>query len=132
QTMRALIDWSYELLSPRERVLFSRLGIFVGGFTLEAAVHVCARDGTRENHVLEPLVSLVDKSLVLTETVAGDVRYRLLESTRSYALEKLEQRGERERLARRHSMTYLHLAQQLEDDWYTASERAWIAQAEIE
>ena len=129
QTMRALIDWSHGLLTPEERVLFARLAIFVGGFTLDSAVSVC---GTDDGNIVEPLVSLVDKSLVLTETVDDDVRYRLLESTRQYALEQLQERGEHGSLARRHALTYLALAQRFERDWYTAPDRAWIEQAQLE
>ena len=129
QTMRALIDWSHGLLTPEERVLFARLAIFVGGFTLDSAVSVCDSDG---GDIVEPLVSLVDKSLVLTETVDDDVRYRLLDSTRLYALEQLQERGEHGSLARRHALSYLALAQRFEQDWYTASDRLWIERAQLE
>src|SRR5579863_5625156 len=102
--MRALIDWSYNLLDDPERVLFRRLGIFVNGFTLEGAVAVGSGEGLDELDVFDVLASLIDKSLVLAEPQGDAVRYRLLESTRAYALEKLDvaAAAERDRVARRH------------------------------
>jgi predicted ATPase/transcriptional regulator with XRE-family HTH domain len=85
QTMRALIDWSYNLLSAQEKLLFRSLSIFVGGWSLDAAESVCSNEGAPT--VLEGLASLVDKSLVARYQVAGKSRYRLLESTRAFALE---------------------------------------------
>ncbi len=102
QTMRALIDWSHDLLDGRERTLFRRLGIFVNGFTLEGAVAVGSGEELDELDLLDVLASLVDKSLVVAERQGDAVRYRLLESTRAYALEKLAAAGERELLADRH------------------------------
>jgi predicted ATPase/class 3 adenylate cyclase len=102
QTLRALIDWSHELLDERERLLFRRLGIFVNGFTYEGSVAVAGGEDLDEYELFEVLGSLVDKSLVLAEPQADSVRYRLLESTRAYASEKLEHAGERELVARRH------------------------------
>ncbi len=92
QTLRALIDWSYDLLDERERKLFCRLGIFVNGFALEGAVAVAP--DIDEFEVFDLLASLVDKSLVLAEPAGEAVRYRLLESTRVYAREKLGATGE--------------------------------------
>ncbi len=107
QTLRALIDWSHDLLDGRERALFRRLGIFVDGFTLEGASAVASGDDLDAFDVFDLVASLVDKSLVLAG--AGDddddaVRYRLLESTRAYAAEKLEDAGERAAIASRHLM----------------------------
>jgi predicted ATPase/transcriptional regulator with XRE-family HTH domain len=132
QTMRALIDWSYDLLSERERLLFDRLAIFVGGFGLEALSMVCTGDGIGAGDVLDLIASLVDKSLVVSEVVGDDARYRLLEATRQYAGERLDIVGERAALARRHASAYTDLAEDLERGWYTASERVWFAQAEAE
>jgi predicted ATPase/DNA-binding XRE family transcriptional regulator len=102
QTLRALIDWSYDLLDEREQQLFRRVGIFRDGFTLEAATSICGDTDTDELDVLDLLASLADKSLIFA-AVAGDVtRYRLLESTRMYALEMLEANGERDSLKARH------------------------------
>lgn len=102
QTMRALIDWSHELLDGREQVLFRRLATFVNSFTLESAVAVANCDAIDELDVFDVLASLVDKSLVLADPLGDTVRLRLLESTRAYAFEKLDAAGERERLASRH------------------------------
>jgi predicted ATPase/transcriptional regulator with XRE-family HTH domain len=96
QTLRAAIDWSYDLLDDRERLFFARLAIFAGGFTLEGAVAVGSCDGDiDEFEVIDLLASLVDKSLVMPGP-AGDAlrRYRMLESTRAYAREKLATAGE--------------------------------------
>jgi predicted ATPase len=82
QTLRALIDWSHDLLDDRERMLFRRLGIFVNGFTLEGAVAVGGGEDLDRLDVFDVLASLVDKSLVLAEPEDDSLRYRLLESTR--------------------------------------------------
>ena len=102
QTLRALIDWSHDLLDERERSLFRRLGAFVNGFTLEGAASVDNGDHSSELDIFDVLASLVDKSLVLAEPDGDTLRYRLLESTRVYALEKLDAAGERAVLASRH------------------------------
>jgi predicted ATPase/class 3 adenylate cyclase len=102
QTLRALIDWSHNLLDERERVLFRRLGIFVEGFALEAAVAVGSDESLDELDAFDVLASLVDKSLVLAEPHGDAVRYRLLESTRAYASEKLADAGEHDLAGGRH------------------------------
>lgn len=102
QTLRSLIDWSYDLLDERERTLFRRLSIFVDGFTLEGAMAVCSGADLDELDIFDLLASLVDKSLVLAETANADVRYRLLESTRAYASEKLDAANEREAASGKH------------------------------
>jgi predicted ATPase/class 3 adenylate cyclase len=105
QTLRALIDWSHDLLDERECTLFRLLGIFVNGFTLEGAAAIGSGDepGELDEHdVFDALASLVDKSLVLAEPDRDSLRYRLLESTRVYALEKLDAAKERAALASRH------------------------------
>ena len=102
QTLRALIDWSHDLLDERERALFRRLGIFANGFTLDAAVAVGSDEPLDELDVFDMLASLVDKSLVLVEPDGDSLRYRLLESTRLYASEKLSSSGERNAIAERH------------------------------
>jgi predicted ATPase/class 3 adenylate cyclase len=102
QTLRALIDWSHDLLDERERTLFRRLAIFANGFTLEGAVEVGSGEDLDELDVFDVLASLVDKSLILAEPHGDTLRYRLLESTRAYALEKLADAGERDLVAGRH------------------------------
>jgi len=103
QTLRATLDWSYDLLDERERTLFRRLGIFVNGFTLEGAASVGGDDEVTALDVLDVLASLVDKSLVVAEPAGDALRYRLLESARAYVREKLEAVGECERCAELHA-----------------------------
>ncbi len=102
QTLRALVDWSYDLLDERERRLFRALGIFVNGFAIEGAIAVGTTAGFDEFDVFDLIASLVDKSLVVIERAGDAARYRLLESTRIYAREKLDAAGEREAVAARH------------------------------
>jgi predicted ATPase/class 3 adenylate cyclase len=132
QTMRALIDWSYDLLSDDERVLFRKLSIFAGGFTLESASAVCSDEMIDELAVFDLLSSLVDKSLVQAEPAGSGTRYRLLESTRQYAREKLADVGEADTVARAHAGAFAVLAEQLDDTYETTPDRAWFAQAEPE
>jgi predicted ATPase/class 3 adenylate cyclase len=103
QTMRALIDWSYDLLGEPERNLFRRLAVFVGGWTLDAATAVCSDETLADWDIVELLGALVDKSLVVVELGLEDQRYRMLESTRQYARERLEQSAEDQRFARKHA-----------------------------
>ncbi|MGA9945540.1 MAG: adenylate/guanylate cyclase domain-containing protein [Candidatus Cybelea sp.] len=131
QTMRALIDWSFDLLSDDERALFRKLSIFAGGFTLESATTVCSDGSSDELAVLELVSSLVDKSLVQTNQ-RGNPRYRLLESTREYAREKLVECDEEAEVARAHAVAFLRLAEQLERDWEATPEIEWVARAEVE
>ncbi len=107
QTMRALVDWSYELLSQEERTLFARLAVFPAEFSLEAVLAICSGGGVAEPHVLEVLGSLVDKSLVNSERRGKTRRFRLLETMRAYALEKLG--NDVDTLSRQHAKFYLKL-----------------------
>ena len=91
QTLRATLDWSHELLTETERVVLRRLAIFVGGFTLQAARAVAADDEVGPPDVVDCVTNLVEKSLVTADPGGATVRYRLLETTRAYALEKLAQ-----------------------------------------
>jgi predicted ATPase/DNA-binding XRE family transcriptional regulator len=111
QTMRATIDWSYNLLSAQEQRLFERLSVFAGGCTLAAATRICG-ENAQEADVLDSLSALADKSLVVAD-FNGQTRYRLLESFREYAREKLAARGELEALARRHAIVCLDMAREL-------------------
>src|SRR5918997_3914016 len=96
RTLRATIDWSHDLLSEEEKVLFRRLSVFVGGFALGAAEAVCVGEDLEENEVLDLLSHLVDKSLVVMQERGGGMRYGLLETVRQYGREKLEESGEAE------------------------------------
>ncbi len=132
QTLGALIDWSYDLLTPQEQLLFSRVGIFAGGFSLDAATAVCTGEGLDEIDILDLLSSLTDKSLVVADTAGEQERCHLLESTRAYALEKLTAAGAYERLARRHAEYFRGQAQEADDRWGTGSTAAWLASVERE
>ncbi|HEY2593935.1 MAG TPA: LuxR C-terminal-related transcriptional regulator [Chloroflexota bacterium] len=115
QTLRATIDWSYELLPRAERRLLNRLSVFAGDWSLEAAERVGAETGSPGRHVLEALARLVDKSLVQVEArPGGHVRYRLLESVRAYAAERLREDGEAADVQQRHCAYYSALAQEAE------------------
>ena len=127
RTMRALIDWSYDLLSDDERALFRTLAIFRGIFTLKNVAMVYSEDAG-EVAVFDLLSSLIDKSLVQTETTGGDTAYRLLESTREYAREKLSSAGEQDAAARRHARAFLASAEQFRDEWDTTPDGVWLAQ----
>ncbi|HEY1680247.1 MAG TPA: adenylate/guanylate cyclase domain-containing protein [Candidatus Tumulicola sp.] len=133
QTMRAMIDWSYDLLDERERAIFRRLSIFSGGFTSASAASVCVDATIDEFDVFDVLASLVDKSMVSPEPgTGGSLRYRLLESTRQYALDKLKELGERESAARAHAGAFVELAEELERDKETMADRGWYALVEPE
>jgi predicted ATPase len=132
KTLSALIDWSYDLLTPQEQMLFMRAAIFAGGFSLDAATAVCGGDGLDEIEVLDLLSSLTDKSLVVADTAGEQERYHLLESTRAYALEKLTATGERDRLARRHAEYFRDQAQEADKRYGTGSTAAWLASVEME
>ena len=89
QTLRALVAWSYDLLADNEKLLFERLGVFVGGFDLPAAEVVCGADPLMPEDVLDLVMSLVDKSLVMVRETDGESRYRMLETLRDFGLEAL-------------------------------------------
>jgi predicted ATPase/class 3 adenylate cyclase len=108
QTLRALIDWSYDLLTEPERVVLRRLSIFVRGWTLEAAEAVCASEGIEREAILELLARLVDKSLVVMHDRGGAARYAMLETIREYAREKLVDSGEAPAVRRRHFEYFFH------------------------
>ena len=110
QTMRAAIDWSYELLTGPEQRLFERLSMFEGGCTIDAARAVCQGDGVAADDVLSLISSLVGKSLLVAELEGNAPRYRLLEPYREYAREKLTLRGEEGAVAQRHLLAYISLA----------------------
>lgn len=132
QTMRALVDWSYDLLSDDERTLFRKLSVFAGGFTLESASAVCSDGTIDEIATLDLLSSLVDKSLVHAEPEGDRTRYRLLESLRQYARERLTEQGEYSAIADAHAKAFLELAENLDRLYETTPNRAWLLLAEPE
>ena len=138
QTLRALIDWSWDLLSASERALLRRLSVFWDGWTLEAAEVVCGDaagpDAILPNEVLDLLTHLVDKSLVVAEEQDGETRYHLLETIRQYAREKLLEAGlaETERVRDRHLNFFSRLANEAEPELRRADQLAWLARLETE
>jgi non-specific serine/threonine protein kinase len=141
QTLQALVDWSYDLLTDAERTLLLRLAVFANGWTLEAAEAVCefrieneALRKAEDDHVvlssqfsiLDLLGHLVDKSLVQVDQAGHAARYRMLDTIRQYALEKLTASGEADRVRRRHAQYYLELAERAEN---LRPDVNWVARA---
>jgi predicted ATPase/DNA-binding CsgD family transcriptional regulator len=130
-TLRAAIDWSYDLLSPEEQTLLRRLAVFEAGCTFDIARAVFSEAGISEEHLLDLLSSLVDKSLVASETIGRvEARYRLLETIREYALEKLVASGEASRLRDRHLEWFVaraeEIAPKLESSLYQSLWLNWL------
>jgi predicted ATPase/class 3 adenylate cyclase len=113
QTLRATIDWSYQLLAEPEQQLLARLAVFAGGCTLDAVEAVCGGDGIDPDTVFELLASLVARSLVVTEEHGPETRYRLLETIRQYGEERLDEAGETEQWQARHADYYVGVLQQI-------------------
>ena len=133
QTLRALVDWSYELLNDDEQRVFNRLAVFAAGFDLDAAEQVCGADPLSPDDVLDLLSSLVEKSLVAMDDEREDgTRYRMLETIRDYAREKLEQSTDAASTAVRHCDHYFALAKKIRDGLEGAGQSAWIRRGETE
>jgi predicted ATPase/DNA-binding SARP family transcriptional activator len=127
QTLRAAMDWSWELLSVPERALLRRLAIFTGGATQEAAEHVCVDDSVRSGDVLDLLTALTDKSLlVVTADDDGAPRYRTLETIRAYGLERLDEAGEREDVRRAYATYFVELTEAAEPHLRRAEQLMWL------
>jgi predicted ATPase/class 3 adenylate cyclase len=129
QTLRALIDWSYDLLSESERLLLRRLSVFAGGWTLEAAEEVCVgQDDILSYAVLDLLTQLINKSLVVVmeHSQSGETRYRMLETIRQYAREKLLEAGGSEIVRQRHLAYFVKLAKQAEPELYRSNQVFWL------
>jgi predicted ATPase/DNA-binding SARP family transcriptional activator len=111
QTLWAMIEWSYDLLSEKERILFRRLAVFLGGWTLEAAQEVCSGDRIERDDVLDLLSQLVNKSLVLADTSAGEAHYSWLETIRQFAREKLFETAEVAQIQEKYLEYFLNFAE---------------------
>ena len=127
QTLRATLDWSYELLPEPERVVLQQLSIFAGGFTLSGASAVIASAEIAASDVVDGVANLVAKSLVTADVGGAAVHYRLLETTRAYAREKLTEHDKLGQAARRHAEYYLSLCQQAEAEWPVRRAAEWLA-----
>ena len=134
RTLRAAIEWGYDLLSEDERELFWRLSVFVGGWTLEAADGVGAAGDIRAGEVIDLLGRLVDQSLVVAETRPGEdvPRYRMLEPIRQYALELLERSGEASEVRDRHAALFTSLAERAHTELRGPGQVAWMQRLEQE
>jgi len=136
RTLRGAVDWSYDLLSPKEQVLFRRLSVFVGGWTLRAAESVCGDEpeqGTvRNDEVLDLLEQLISKSLASKEEVNGRTRFRMLETIRQYAIEKLVESGENDLLHDKHLDFFLNLVESAEPCLRRTEQVEWLGQLDPE
>jgi predicted ATPase len=132
RTLRGAIDWSYDLLDPLERLLFRRLAVFRGGWTLEASEAVCAGDGLDSGAVLELLSHLVDKSLVVADERGGETRFHLLEIIREYGTERLRQANEDTTVLTRHLEWALVLGEQAEAGSYGPDHAHWLGRLQTE
>lgn len=134
QTLRSLIDWSYDLLNPMEKALFCRLSVFVGGWTLEAAERICSGQapsisqlgGNIEDwEILDLLTSLCDKSLIVVEEHNGETRYRLLETMRQYSRDHLLERGESEWWRNQHLLYFMRFVEEADLHLSGAEQQQW-------
>jgi predicted ATPase/class 3 adenylate cyclase/DNA-binding NarL/FixJ family response regulator len=130
QTLRATMDWSYELLTEPERLLYRRLAIFGGTFSLDAAEAVCSGRDLAESAIIDLLAHLVEKSLIVAGQGAGEVRYHLLEPARQYALGKLQETAEASDVGARHRDYFLALAEQGHLGLASAERMSWQARIE--
>jgi len=132
KTLRAAMDWSYDLLSVEERVLLRRLSVFAGGWGLEAAEAICSGESVEADDILDLLARLVDKSLVIAEAYDGEGRFRMLETVRQYSRDRLVESGEEPILSRRHRDRYLGLAVGAERELHGPDQAKWLARLELE
>ncbi len=132
QTLRAIMDWSYDLLSDKERELLRRLSVFAGGWSLDAAEAVTPGGKVEQSDILDLLTQLVDKSLIVVETREGEARYRLLETVRQYALDRLLESDELAQVRNRHRDWYIALAERAYPEIHTEQQEFWLQMLEIE
>jgi non-specific serine/threonine protein kinase len=134
QTLKGTLDWSHDLLSEPEKIVFRKLSPFAGGWTLEASEAVASGEGVAEGEVLDLLYGLAEKSLVVAEAIgeSDSARYRLLEPIRQYAREKLEESGEAGEVRRRHAAFFVTLAGEAEPRLRGPQDRQWLERLEAE
>ncbi len=132
QTLRALVDWSYELLTEAEQTAFARASAFVGGFDMAAAEAVCGADPLLADDVLDLIESLIEKSLLMPDDRDEGMRYRMLETIRDYAHEKLEQSGELDATLVRHCDHYFELAKAANQGLEGPEQADWVWRVEAE
>lgn len=133
QTLRATLDWSYDLLSEKERVFFPRLAVFAGGFTLDAAEAICSGKGIEHGEILEMLSRLVHQSLVVAQTQERRAaRYHLLETIRQYGVQVLQASSQSSIQHRNHAQYFCELAERIEPELRGPAQVHWLGQLEIE
>jgi predicted ATPase/class 3 adenylate cyclase len=132
QTLRALVDWSYELLVPEEQVVLDRLAVFAGGFDLAAAEAVCGLAPLAPEEILDRLQSLIEKSLVMVEERDDGARYMMLDTIREYAREKLAQRDDATAVAARHCDHYFAMTKSANRGLRGAEQADWLWRLEVE
>jgi predicted ATPase/class 3 adenylate cyclase len=132
QTLRSLIDWSYDLLNEAEKAFLSQLSVFAGGWTLEAAEAICSGEPNADSEALDLLASLVDKSLVVVETSGTNARYRLLETPRQYARDRLLDRGDADLWRSKHFDYFLAMSVKAEPLLTSPEAREWLRRLETE
>lgn len=132
RTLQAAVDWSYDLLRPRERLLLHRLSVFVGGWTLEAAEQVCASDDLPRREILRLLGNLVGKSLVNADLRASQARYGMLETVRQYAGDKLRQGASARQVRSAHLCWAVGLAERAEPELMGPGQRVWLDALDVE
>ncbi len=132
QTLRATMDWSYELLPEKEREVLRRLSVFAGGWTLETAESVCSGKCIKGHEVLDLLTHLVEKSLCVVDTQSSEARYRLPETVRQYGLDRLLESGEAADVRKRHRDWYLDLAERAEPELFGPGQEVWLNRLETE
>ena len=132
QTLRSLIDWSYDLLHEPEKLFLQRLSVFAGGWTPAAAEAVCAGEGIESRDVLDLLTSLADKSLVVPEQESAQTRWQLLETVRQYARDRLEDAGGSAAVRVRHRDYYLALAEEAAPQLRGVEQAEWLRRLEEE
>lgn len=131
QTLRGVVEWSYQLLAETDRLLFDQLSVFRGGFTLEAAEEVCSGDDLDRYEVLDVLSQLVDKSLVVFEEgPEGESRYRLLETLRLYTTERLAEKGQVEAVSGRHAAYFLAMLERAQSELFDSRQVACLNRLE--
>jgi len=124
-TLRAAIDWSYELLGPAEQALLARMAIFTGGCTLDSIEEICSGETVDREDIIDLVTRLVSRSLVIADDSGGSTRYRLLETIREYGEERLAERGETDALALAHARFYAHLCSQAAENLYGPAQLVW-------
>lgn len=132
QTLRSCIEWSHDLCSPKDKLLWARVSVFAGDFGLDAAEAVCAGDGLPVKQVLGHVSSLVDKSVLIRDHRGRNARYRLLETIREFGCERLEESGEYATVRRRHRDWYERLVSQADADWLSSRQVDWFSRLDSE